>query len=366
MKVEIVTLQRITNFGSLLQTYATQEAIHKLGYKTEVIDFVPEGITFKRALFPKGQSKLLKIIIKFIPLLVVNLYQFYMVDKFLKDHVVLTPKKFSSYDQLSNDCPDADIYLSGSDQIWNTQNNNPEKDIMAYYLCFVPNEKKRVAYASSFGKTSFEVGEKQNIKKWLHKYDMISVREEIALDILCSLGIDTGVYVADPTLLLSREEWRRLANKKLPEIGYVFVYNLNRNKVVETLACLIAKERGLRVVNFADTFEFIKSPENRMFNTPIDFINYIANAEFVITDSYHGTVFSLKFGRQFLTVPAPKYNCRLESILEKTELLNTRYIKTIEEGIRALETEIDYSIVDPILERFISYSFEFLQNALGG
>lgn len=364
MKIEIITLHRITNFGSLLQTYATQHYIEKLGYKAEVLDFVPEGISFKRGIWPKGGS-VWKKTIKFIPLFLCNVAQFHMCNTFLKKNIHLSKKRYKSYEELVKDIPRADIYLSGSDQVWNTQNNNPTNDLQAYYLCFVPNDVRKIAYAGSFGKTEFTEEEKNKIHRWLCRYQAISVREDTAVETLKDLGV-VGQHVVDPTLLLSAEEWAKFCNKKAPNSGYVFVYNLNRNKLLESIAVKIAKQKGLRIVNFADTFEFIKGAKNRLNNTAIDFLNYISHADFVVTDSFHGTAFSLNFERQFLCVAAPKYNCRLESILRLTGLLENRMVYSEKQAMEEAERELDYIEISERLETARIKSRDFLKCALEG
>ena len=302
--------------------------------------------------------------IKFLPLLFVNGVQFRMANKFIKKHIHVTKKRFNSYEELLKNPPQADVYISGSDQVWNTQNNNPEDDLKAYYLCFAPDNKTKIAYAGSFGKTDFSEEEILLIKEWLNRYDAISVREDTALDTLKDLGINNGVHVLDPTFLLDKDEWAKFCTLKAPKPGYVFVYNLNRNKVLEELAQRIAKEKGLRVVNFADTFEFISKAENRMFNSPLDFINHIANADFVVTDSFHGTAFSLNFEKQFLSLPAPKYNSRLESILRKVDLIDKRFVSTVEDGLKAFESEIDYLAVNKLLDIEREKSKKYLKEIL--
>jgi len=364
MKVSIITLHRITNFGSLLQTYATQKYIQSLGYDTEVVDFVPDGITFKRAVWPKGASLVSKAI-KFAPLLFCNILQFNIANSFIDKYIKVTEKRYYNYKELSENPPEADIYISGSDQVWNTQNNNPADDLKAYYLCFAPENKRKIAYAGSFGKEDFSEAEQKEINSWLKRYASISVREDVAINTLDSMGIK-GEWVTDPTLLLSQEEWRAFCKKDKPKPGYVFVYNLNRNKILEEAAVKIAAEKGLRVVNFADTFEFIKGAENRFNNDAFDFLNYISNADFVVTDSFHGTAFSLNFNRQFVCVSAPKYNCRLESILRLTDLLEQRLVFDVEGAVSASKNEIDYSVVEPKLESARVKSREFLKTALEG
>lgn len=365
MKIALITLHRITNFGSLLQTYATQSYIEKIGHTVEVIDFVPEGISFKRSVFPKNNGSIIKKIIKLIPLIFVNGVQFRMVNYFIKKHIHVTNQRFHSYAELFENTPEADVYISGSDQVWNTQNNNPVDDIKAYYLCFAPQGKTKISYAGSFGKTEFTEIEISKIKEWLSLYNAISVREDTALNTLELMGINNGVHVLDPTFLLDKDEWMKFCTCKPPKPGYLFVYNLNRNKVLEELSQKIAKQKGLRIVNFADTFEFIRKAKNKMFNTPLDFINYIYHADFVVTDSFHGTAFSLNFEKQFISLPAPKYNSRLESILRKTKLLNERFVTNVEDGLFFSNKLIDYSQVNQILNVEREKSRDFLKDMIG-
>ena len=360
MKVAVITLHRVTNFGSLLQTYATQKSLEQMGCDVETIDFVPEGLTFYRSVWPKGHSTV-KRLIKLLPLTAVNMIQFSMSDRFLRRHIHLTKKRYGSFAKLKADLPQADVYLSGSDQVWNTQNSNPPADLGAYYLAFV-DEKKKIAYAGSFGKDDFSQEEQAMVTAWLKDYDALSVREDTAVDTLRCFGLD-GIHVVDPTLLLTAQQWQDFCTKKKPEPGYIFVYNLNRNKVLEDAALALAKKKGLRIVNFADTFEFIKGAKNRFGNTPMDFINYISNADYVLTDSFHGTAFSLNFSRQVLSVPAPKYNCRLESILRMTGCEN-RMFTSVEEALEKADTPIDYSVVSEKLSAARALSAQYLKEAL--
>lgn len=365
MKVEIITLHRITNFGSMLQTYATQTAIEKLGHEAEVLDFVPEGMSFKRANWPKNDVPAWKKLIKLPPLFAVNLMEYSDVNRFLKKYIHLSPQRYNCYQEIIADIPLADAYLSGSDQVWNTQNNNPPEDLKAYYLGFAPEGKKRIAYAGSFGKNTFTKEEERIIKEYVSKYDYISVREDDGLKILHRFGFDNGVHVVDPTLLLSGDEWRKFASvKKAPKPGYVFVYNLNRNGLIKEVAKAIAKEKGLRIINFADTFDFIKGAKNRFGNTAEDFVNHIANADYVVTDSFHGTAFSLNLNRQVIVVKAPRYNSRIESVLRVAGLLDTRLVGTVEEGLKAASIAIDYNEVNPRIEAARQISLDYLKKAL--
>ena len=364
MKIEVLTLHYITNFGSMLQTYATQTAIEDLGYDVEVVDFVPKGISFKSAVWPNNDVPTWKKVVKFIPFLVVNLEEYHVLNRFLSRCIHLTPKRYHCYHDLLKDVPMADAYLSGSDQVWNTQNNNPPEDLKAYFLGFVPEGKKRIAYAGSFGKSILSENEVMIIKEYIAKYNHVSVREDDGLKILQRLGFNKGVHVLDPTLLLRGEDWIRFASvKKAPRPGYLFVYNLNRNRLIKEIAKAIAKEKGLQIVNFADTFDFIPGATNRLCNTAEDFINHIANADYVVTDSFHGTAFSLNLNRQVIVVKAPRYNSRIESIL-RIAGVDTRMVSSVDEALLVASSSIDYNMVNPRIEVARQLSYVFLKKAL--
>lgn len=360
MKISLITLHRVTNFGSLLQTLATQQALINLGYEVEVVDYIPEGLSFFRAIWPRNHS-IAKKMIKFFPLLLCNCIQYRIVDQFLKKYINLTPIQYNSLQELKSQCPSADYYLSGSDQIWNTQNNNPEEDLGAYYLAYT-NSKNKIAYAGSFGRDDYSNKELLNMTKWLKEYKAISVREDNGVILLKRMGIE-GVHVLDPTLLISKSEWSNILPIKKIKRRYIFVYNLNRNKLIEKLAINIAKEKNVEIVNFADTYEFVKGANNRIVNTPIDFVSYLSQAEMVLTDSFHGVAFSINFERQFICTPPPKYECRLTSILRMFGC-ERRMILEMNEANDLIENEIDYKKVRELLIAKRVESFSFLKEAL--
>lgn len=362
-KIGVITLHNVTNFGSMLQTYATQYIIQKLGCEVEIIDFVPEGLTLYRAMFPKNENRsFVSKSIRFFPKLVCNIVQYSVLNKFLKKYICRSKIKYNSYEELLKNPPEADIYMSGSDQIWNTQNSNKKNDIKAYYLQFVPENRKRISYAGSFGKKQFSNEVMEDMEKYLKKYDSISVRESFGIEILEKLGIKKGVHVLDPTLLLNKKEWKEFIHP-VKETKYLFVYNLNRNPVIKKYAQIIAKEKKLNIVNFSDTFEFIKNARNRLINGPEDFVSYIANADYIITDSFHGIAFSINFNKQFVCVKAPKYNSRLESILNLVEL-SERLFET-EIDLEIAYKDINYKKINEIINNNRIKSLKYLSNSLG-
>lgn len=364
MKIAVITLHNVTNFGSMLQTYATQTYLESMGWDVEIIDFVPDGLRFYRAMFPENDKRnVLGKAVRFIPKLVCNGIQYGVLCRFLKRYIKRTDRRYSCFEELALEPPLADIYMSGSDQIWNNQNSNRDKDIRAYFLDFVPEGKRRIAYGGSFGRSQFPEDMMEQMKGYLERYDAVSVRESAGLNILERMGITEGVHVLDPTLLLRPDQWRSFS-RKVREKKYLFVYNLNRNPLIKRYARIIADEKGLKVVNFADTFEFIKGARNRVVNAPEDFVGYIAGADYVITDSFHGTAFSINFNRQFACVAAPRYNSRLTSLLKLTGLEDRLFLSSVD--LKTALKPIEYKEVNQILEDNRNGSGAYLSAALSG
>ncbi len=342
MKVAVTTLHHVRNYGSLLQTYATQKTVEKLGHSCEIIDYIPRGLTLKYGILTiKSQGNIVKDFVrKSAAALFFSIQQATMIN-FLKKNVTLSKKKYSNFLELKNDPPIADAYISGSDQIWNTQNYNLPDDVKGYYLQYVPQGKIKLAYASSIGKDEFSQEEKVNVKEYLKDFKAVSVRENSAVSMLEEIGVENAVHVLDPTLLLTKQEWLEfLGNHKKEKEPFIFVYNLNRNAHVKNFALKLAEQKGLKIINFSDTLDFMSGAENRIHNTVFDFLYYLSDAEYIVTDSFHGTAFSVNLGKQFISFAAPRFNSRLLSILELFGL-EDRFLTEFDGTVDAIYKDID-------------------------
>lgn len=365
MKVAVTTLHHVRNYGSLLQTYATQKTIEKLGHSCEIVDYIPRGLTLKYGILTiKSQGNIVKDVIrKSAAALFFSIQQATMI-RFLKKNVTLSKKVYSTYADLKNNPPIADAYISGSDQIWNTQNYNLPDDVKGYYLQYVPQGKIKLAYASSIGKDEFSDEEKVSVKEYLKDFKAISVREKSAVSMLEEIGVDNAVHVLDPTLLLSKEEWLEFLGKhKKEKEPFIFVYNLNRNVHVKNFALKLAKEKNLKIINFSDTLDFMSGADNRIHNTVYDFLYYLSSAEYIVTDSFHGTAFSVNLGKQFVSFAAPRFNSRLLSILELFELQD-RFLTEFDGTVDAIYKEIDREKVEKKLNSERERCTDFLKKNL--
>lgn len=363
-KIDILTYHRVYNFGSLLQTYALQEYLKSMDCDVEVIDYYPKRLRMKNTLFhvnPRWKKPFIKMIIHLIPAIVARLLGYNMMNRFLHRFINLSPKSYLDEQELKADLPKADIYLNGSDQIWNIDTADGEVD-KVFFMEFIPNNSVKAAYAGSFGKDNFPDDKIREIGKCLSKYKKISVREKSGLKVLEAAGINSGEWVLDPSFLLTQEDWLKIAKKiQIPQ-HYLLVYNLNRNPRINNLAIKIAKEKGLEIVNFAHSFSMIKGAKNIIYPTPNSFIYLFSNAEYVVTDSFHGTAFSINFNRQFICIPAPRFNSRLESVLGLVGL--EERLLGDSDDFMIIDKKIDYERVNQIIEIERAHSNAFLKQVI--
>lgn len=367
-KIDIITLHNVRNYGSVLQTYATQKIFEKLGLEVEVIDFyrkdqIKENVIENRVRESSVFSK--NVVTKLIGGLILknNIEkQDKIFNEFLKNRIRLTKDKYFSYEDLKKNCPDADIFCTGSDQVWNSDwNKGIEK---SFFLDFINDNKKRISFAASFGKNKLDDNEIEETKKMLEKYDSISVREKSAVDIIKELGIQSVEQVLDPTLLLTKEEWENLATKKKERKKYILVYQLNsNNKEFDTYVKGFAKYKNMNVIRISvANYQILKYGKLVVCPPVEEFLRYFVNAEYVITDSFHATGFSINLNKKFVCIYPPKFSTRLQSILELTGLENRKVSKI--NDFEIADYPIDYKKVNTILKEERRKTEEFLKSAI--
>lgn len=320
-KIAVITLHYIRNYGSVLQTYATQRKLELLGHNVEIIDYVrpnaEENRRIKDGLNSKNFGKnVLKIFVYILLKKIENFKRNMVCIDFLNKHVTLT-RRYKDYNDLKTDPPEADVYCTGSDQTWNSEYNGGI--LPAYYLEFAPDGKKRVGYSISIGLSTIKESEQEVTRQLVKKYDAISVREDSAKKIIEELGGSQVVHILDPTLVLNKKEWSDLIAPRMIKAKYIIVYRLNPNREMENFAKKLSDETGCRIVRMSYYFNHFRD-QGKMIYTPTveQFLSLINYADYVITDSFHCTAFSLNFHKDFFVFYPDKYNSRLQSILELT------------------------------------------------
>lgn len=361
MRIGLITLHRVYNYGSVLQTFATQSVFEELGHEVQVIDYITQQRTMKRIFFTQSTNGALKgaayRIAKVFSLLLKEMTFGFFVRKKLN----LT-KKYITADDLQADPPQADIYVTGSDQTWNSTYN--EGVDRGFYLDFVPEDARRIAYVASFGKKELAADETELTKKYIDRYTALSVRENTAVEILSKLGRDDAIQLIDPTLMLKKEKWIRLASKRLVKEPYLILMLLyNEDNHATEYARRIADEKGLKLIKIS--WEMIKpAMVDRLFThrSPADFLSLFYHADFVVTNSFHGLAFSINLGKQFIVVPRNEFNSRIESLLLLTGLKD-RMVSSFEQ-LKICQETIQYDQVEKMLEEERGKAYEFLRKNL--
>ena len=348
-KIELVTMHRVKNYGSVLQTYANQKVLEEMGHNVEVLDYYPERYTKKGMLERiRNQNKYLRKfkvlrIIARILILPSYLKRFKTFEMFLKKNIKLSEKIYYSYDEIKNNLPAADMYMTGSDQVWNSEWNGGIDRALFWDFEEIKKEQ-RIAYAASFGKNQLSEEEKDITKKLLLGYNAISLREKKGVEICEELGVKDSREVLDPTLLLTSEEWEKIASNRFMDEEYILVYNLNRNSRIDKYAKNLSKKTGVKIKYISyQMHEFYKN--GKMYCNPKveDFLSIIKNAKYIISDSFHATAFSLIFHKEFVIIYPGKFSVRLQNILIKLGLEDR--VAVDEKDLKIIDKTIDYEKV---------------------
>ena len=327
MKIKTITCHHVYNYGASLQAYALQHYLETLGHEVEIIDFNPwfHCDRYNPFWMPKNAIGRAAQIIKILPFMRYIWYPYKAYkggmfktwgrkaafDKFEKEYYHLTPIKYYSSEQLQKKPPRADVYVAGSDQIWNTFSENGKEP--GYYLDFGKESIKRISYAASLATSTIKEECKVFIKEKLARFNAISVRENTGAKLLADLGIDNISVVLDPVFLLDKSEWQQLSLKGnlygLSHESYVLVYDfLGNDENMISFVKAYAKEKSLKIVSINDFSERDYADININNAGPLEFLALINNAACVVASSFHATAFSVILEKEFYTFNLKGYN----------------------------------------------------------
>ena len=362
--IKVITRHTPSNYGSLLQSIATIKVINNLGNKCHIIDYrrkderglsaIISAISKKEKWNSNIFKKLSYIFLRF-PIEYLAQMKF---DTMRTEYLNLT-KTYYIKSQLSE--LEADIFMTGSDQVWGPVLTEQYDDV--YFLSFVKNETKKIAFAASFGKTEFTPEIEIKYKSLLANYDKIAVRENSAVDLLNNWCISHSGQVLDPTLLITAQDWADFIKKDFSH-KYVLVYQLHNNKNLDEYAKRFASEVGLPLFRISPSFHQIYRGGKFIYLPNLgQFLSYIKNCTYMITDSFHGTAFAINFNKQFIEIlPDNNTGTRNLSILELTHLSNRIITDFSDFSIK--NRIIDYSNVNQIIENERKKSIEILSEII--
>ncbi|MBE6740171.1 MAG: polysaccharide pyruvyl transferase family protein [Ruminococcaceae bacterium] len=351
MKISTITFYRSRNYGAVLQAYALQQALISCGYETAIVDYC-RVLNDKKSLKQKIRQMAL------IALEVVH-YKSRLrfknrFETFLNENVKLT-NRYDDYDALVKSPPQSDMYLIGSDQVWNiTYRYRPE-----FFADFAPKNVKVASYAASIGRYDYNQVQLEKFEKGLEKVYPISVRENSAKDFIKEKFNKESLVHLDPVFLLDKEQWSKVADEPQKEEKYILCYALTGSSLMKKAAEKLRKETGYKIVSISPTaVNFINGDYNVFDAGPKQFLSYIKNAEVVLTNSFHGTAFSIIFEKEFYNFTSDFYSSRTTNILQQLDLID-RIAKSLKDV--SLE-KLDYKNVSIKKRKLIEESYAYLKS----
>lgn len=348
MRVCIFTFSKETNYGATLQCYALCKVFEQLGHEVQILDL--QLNRFKESILTK----------------IATLPKHLLFSSFRRKYFNYT-RHYRSISDVLYDLPKAELFVVGSDQVWNpeiTQRLSP----LAYFFSFLDDNTKRISYAASFGRAEWRFKELNNrILPLIKKFNAVSVREESGINICQQeFGIEAK-YVLDPTLLLSDyEEICGLYNpqKKKKRIAY---FKFKRDAEILKISSTFARNHDLEI-SYINYFHRIPDFVYHPYSSVSGWLNSIRYSEFIITDSFHFMVFSIIFKKKFVVLPSfTGREERMTNLLCKLGL-SQNFCSTALELEKKIEmiynSNIDWDVVSSKLEILRKHSMAFIKNTI--
>lgn len=368
------------NYGTSLQAYATIRVLQDAGYDVRIIRYnkhrglIATVLALPEYLRAGGKTELLlrinrKLVSRFNHKFKTNnKIRNQAVEAFKEEIFEPLVDYYDGYPALKEGSKKYDICLVGSDQLW-----HPMGYASGFYnLKFVDENVPKLAYAASFGVSNIPEYQCEGTKDYLERFDWISVRETAGKKIVETLSNKKADFVCDPTMLLSKKQWQQFAeqSKKRIQKPYIFCYFLGKRPEIREEAAKLSKHTGLEIVFMRHVDEFI-AMDDGFGNiapydvSPIDFVNLLEHAEYVLTDSFHGTIFSIMLECKFITFYRVQPNntnsthSRIDSLLNKFNL-QERLFKFNRDIVEQAQADIDFSFTRKVYEEFQTSSKELL------
>lgn len=376
-RIGIITIVKVNNYGAELQAYALQKKLNLMGHDAEIIDYlfyknkahIKEKVS--QPFYPFPFRKRIKELIepwynriRCLPYWKSKQKRDRAFDAFHQKNTRFSSVCYTSYSQIYRNPPEYDVYCVGSDQVWNP---GCFTNLSPYFVSFAPKGKRRISYASSFGVKELPVSACEKYKELLMQMDAIGVREDTGVNIVDGLIGRIAVKVADPTLLLTAEEWLSIARyEKVPAEKYILLYVLKDSEYIKQIALEISRRKELKVVRICKEAYKQEKKLSGIIDildaAPDDFLGLIDKAEMILTNSFHGTVFSILFRKEFYTILNPKNdnNTRQISLLRDMGLEE----RIVFEGEFVEKNRIDYYECSCKLNSLIKKSEAYLIDAI--
>lgn len=364
MKAGVITFHSAHNYGASLQTWALQEALKKLGVEPCVIHYHPDIIDRlyrapKQDTFAKKRRYLMKKRYRNTVRQQWEKYEKY--QNFLQEHLQLVGD-FTDYESLSSARLGLDAYITGSDQVWNSDHIGGFDP--AYFLNFAEPGKRRISYAASVGRDYIYAQYRKSIQESLKDFTAISIREESTRPAIEELAGQPVSVVADPTLLLQKEDYERLRKPVERRGRYILVYMMEKNDALISFANRISITLGIPVIQRRRQRIFKNELYNFASDTPDEFLSEVEGAEFVLTNSFHGTVFSIIYEKPFISMLHTSTGSRTSDLLKSLGLEDHILYQTSQfHELSQLEIK-QKEVLQQRITQLREKSYQFLQKAL--
>ena len=362
MKIGILTFHFAHNYGAMLQAYALSTKLRNMGYDAEIIDYrLPfiyknhERLGLLEYWKSKPRNNILIALLKLIknyPKYYKRPTKWYKFEHFLNTNLPISDRIYSK-DEINQKY--YDVIICGSDQIWNEHLTGK---LIPIYFGDGINVPVKIAYAASNGENVIPKDRINDFSILFHNLTCVSIREKGLSDFLVKNGY-LNTNVLDPVFLLKSNEWSEIAlfPKKS---GYVLTYSFNETDDFFDIASRVAKKLNKKLIVFAYEKKKISSKIFQYISGgPRDFIGYIMNADFIITNSFHGTAFSVIFRKQFVCIPPKRGRERIDAMLNVFGISN-RIIEN--DSLDSIKYDINYN--NALIQREISNSLDFITNSL--
>ncbi len=383
MKIGLCVRYDCNNFGSMLQILATQKMITRFGGEYEIIRYDKKTPFFMltnitrifNPYFMRGKIKRLEKqfkIRRYPDICKGNQERVRRIGEYRKKYIGPYSAVRKGYGQLVRGAEEYDAVMVGSDQLWTPAGIKSK----FYNLLFVPDNVRKISFATSFGVSRIPRYQEKMTRRYLERMEYIGVREIGGAGIIRQLTGRDVLVALDPTLLYTGEEWNEMfPEEKKREQPYIFAYFLGSNAAHREAVKSWGRSIGLPVVTIPFMDEFVECDlefgEEQLYDVdPVDFLNFIRGAEYICTDSFHGSVFSILSHKQFMTFnrtdnnDKQTSNSRIDSLFELLGLQERRYHPEINLA-GAMKKAIDYNAVEEKLAGYRRETFDFLKEALG-
>ena len=369
MKIKTLTTYDVYNYGASLQAYALMRYLQGLGHDVEVINYQPGYLTRKydyRWVNPESRmsrhaaTRCAYRVMKFLQRQT-TMGRKRKFDEFNHKALAETPRRYRTYGELCQDPPEADLYIVGSDQVWNVfyeAGRDP-----AFYLDFVGRGRK-ASYAASFSYLDIDGANLRRIARSLSTFAAVSVRESQGLDILGKMGIK-GTWVLDPVFLLTVSEWRAMMAPFTKREPYLLVYDFEGDALLKDFAKQYAKRKGLRIYSINDTYPRLWADRNFSSAGPREFLSLVYNCDAFVSNSFHGTAFSIIFHAPVFVFNRHRHkvNSRMQSLMGLFGL-ERFFIGGKADFAGAMDAAVDWAAVEGVRKRELRKSEDFINGLL--